>query len=284
MDFPYPAGSETPGHRPSSALANAGRQVGDGGLDSVAAAKRGWDDLADDYQAEHGEFLRPDGFIWCPEGLDEAEVSLLGPVAGKRIVEIGGGAAQCGRWLVRQGAGVVSLDLSGGMLAHARSLTAQTGVGPELLQAHAGALPLADNSFDLAFTAFGAIPFVADLDVVHAEVARVLRPGGTWTFATSHPVRWAFPDDPGIGGLTAIRSYFDRSPYVEQDDSGAAIYVEHHYTLGDHVRALVAAGFIVDDLIEPEWPEGFRQEWGQWSPLRGSYLPGTLIVRTHLPA
>lgn len=239
--------------------------------------------MADEYQAEHGEFLRPDGFIWCPEGWDEAKVGLLGDVAGRRIVEIGCGAAQCGRWLVGAGAEVVSLDLSGQMLAHAKSLTLSTGSGPALLQAHAGALPLADDSFDIAFTAFGAIPFVADLDAVHREVARVLRPEGSWTFATTHPVRWAFPDDAGVGGLTAHNSYFSRVPYVEYDDSGAASYVEHHYTIGDHVRLLREAGFIIDDLIEPEWPAGFEQEWGQWSPLRGHYLPGTLIVRSHLP-
>jgi hypothetical protein len=41
-------------------------------------------------------------------------------------------------------------------------------------------------------------------------------------------------------------SYFDRTPYVEQDESGRAVYVEHHRTVGDRVRDVVAAGSEAD--------------------------------------
>ena len=57
--------------------------------------------------------------------------------------------------------------------------------------------------------------------------AGVLRPGGRFVFSVTHPTRWAFPDDPGPGGLTLVQSYFDRTPYVEVDETGAATYVEH---------------------------------------------------------
>jgi hypothetical protein len=67
---------------------------------------------------------------------------------------------------------------------------------------------------------------------------------------------------------------------VEEDDGGAAIYVEHHRTIGDRVRELVAAGLRLVDLVEPEWPAGHSREWGQWSPLRGRRLPGTAIFVT----
>jgi hypothetical protein len=55
------------------------------------------------------------------------------------------------------------------------------------------------------------------------------------------------------------------------------IYVEQHRTLGDRVRELVAAGFELRDLVEPEWPAGHERVWGQWSPLRGRLFPGTAI-------
>jgi hypothetical protein len=110
-----------------------------------------------------------------------------------------------------------------------------------------------------------------------AEVARVLRPGGRWVFSVTHPMRWCFPDDPGPGGLTVTTSYFDRRPYVEVDASGTPTYVEHHRTLGDRVRDLVAAGFVVRDVVEPEWPPDHDRPWGQWSPLRGRLFPGTAI-------
>ncbi len=150
------------------------------------------------------------------------------------------------------------------------------------MQADALALPFRDRSFDLVFTAFGAVPFVADSAALMREVARVLRPGGRWVFAVTHPMRWIFLDDPGEAGLVAVHSYFDRRPYVEYDEDGQLTYVEQHRTLGDRVRELVAAGFTLLDLIEPEWPEGHERIWGQWGPLRGRLFPGTAIFVTRL--
>jgi SAM-dependent methyltransferase len=260
--MPEPAGV---GRRPVDAAA------------TTSANRAWWDADADDYHGEHGDFLGDADFVWCPEDLREADARLLGEVRGLGVLEVGCGAAMCSRWLAAQGAHPVAFDLSRGMLRHAVDAAARTGIAVPLLQADAEHLPLRDASFDVAFTAFGAIQFVADSARLMREVARVLRPGGRWVFATTHPTRWAFPDDPGPHGLTATMSYFDRTPYVEMDDDGRPTYVEHHRTFGDRVREIAAAGLRLVDVIEPEWPAGHTREWGQWSPLRGAILPGTAI-------
>jgi SAM-dependent methyltransferase len=265
--------------------ANAERALGTTGVlkrpvdaDEARAASRAWWDAdADDYLAEHADFLGPADFVWCPEGLREADAGLLGSVAGRDVLEVGCGSAPCARWLRAAGARPVGVDLSAGMLEHARHAGARTGIEVPLVQASADQLPFATASFDLACSAFGAIPFVADLGAALREIARVLRPGGRWVFAVTHPMRWIFPDDPGPVGLTAVQPYFDRTPYVEVDDTGRATYVEYHHTLGDYVREIGAAGMVLTDLIEPEWPPGHEREWGQWSPLRGRLFPGTAI-------
>jgi hypothetical protein len=77
-------------------------------------------------------------------------------------------------------------------------------------------------------------------------------------------------------------SYFDRTPYVEQGADGHALYVEHHRTFGDRVREVVAAGFAIEDVVEPEWPEGHETTYAQWGPLRGRLIPGTAIWVTRL--
>ena len=250
---------------------------------SRSANRRWWDADADTYHAEHGEFLGDVDLVWCPENLRESDVRLLGDVAGRRVLEVGCGSAPCARYLARQGADVIAFDVSAGMLAHARAAARRTGTPVPLVQADVCELPFRDRSFDLAFSAFGGIPFVADSAGAMREVARVLRPGGRWVFSVTHPMRWAFPDDPGPAGLTAIQSYFDRAPYVEVDEAGVPAYVEHHRTMGDRIREIVGAGLTLLDVLEPEWPEDFTGTWGQWSPLRGEIFPGTAIFVTQRP-
>ncbi len=262
-----------------------------GPVDSAAsdrANRQWWDSDADAYHDEHGAYLGVEStggdFVWCPENLREADIGLLGDIVGKTILEVGCGSAPCARWLAAHGAHPVGIDLSRGMLAHGVAAMAGDAQRVPLVQATAERLPFAGASFDLACSAFGAVPFVADSAGVMAEVARVLRPGGRWVFAVNHPMRWMFPDDPGPAGLTVTIPYFNRTPYAERDESGAITYVEHHRTMGDRIREIRAAGLILDDVVEPEWPEDFEQEWGQWSPLRGAYFPGTAIFCCRKPA
>lgn len=244
------------------------------------ANRRWWDDQAAQYYLEHGEFLGDTDLVWGPEGCREEDLRVFGDpgsLAGLDVLEIGAGAAQGARWVAAQGVRVVASDLSSGMLNTARTLNGRHHSPLPLVQCDGTGLPFASASFDLVFTAYGVVPFVADSRAVMHEAARVLRPGGRFAFSTTHPIRWAFPDTPGPEGLRADRSYFDRTPYAEYDRSGRALYAEHHRTLGDRVRELTEAGLVLERLIEPEWPESNTDVWGGWSPTRGRILPGTAI-------
>ncbi len=244
------------------------------------ANRADWEAAADAYQAEHGEFLRDVGFVWCPEGLDEANISLLGDVSGLVVLEVGSGAGQCSRWLSTQGANVVGIDASFRQLQHSRRIDSETAVVVPAVCADVAALPFADHTFDAACSAFGALPFVLGIGAALAEVSRLLRPGALFVFSVVHPFRRAFPDDPSERGLTVTRSYFDRTPYVELDGSGQVTYVEPHHTVGDWVEAITGAGLDIVRIVEPEWPPGHTRVWGGWGPIRGSHLPGTAIFVT----
>jgi SAM-dependent methyltransferase len=237
-----------------------------------------WDRYADEYQATHGEFLGDSGFVWGPEGLTEDAAGVLGEVAGKDVLEVGSGAGQCSRWVRARGGRAIGLDLSARQLQHSRRLDAATGVVVPSVRGTATNLPFADESFDVVFSSFGALQFVADIEIGIAETARVLRGGGRFAFSITHPTRWMFPDDPGTPGLTATQSYWDRTPYVEIDDAtGLVSYVEHHRTLGDWVALLSGSGFVLRRLLEPEWPPEHDRVWGGWSRTRGVLTPGTAI-------
>lgn len=274
--------------------------------ESVRADRAWWDAEANTYYDEHGAFLGDADLVWGPEGWTETELGLLGPLAGRDVLEVGAGAAQGGRWCAGQGARVLATDLSGGMLRVARRLDARAGERgssavvrdrapagmPEpgspagmpqarptaYLQCDGARLPLADASFDVVLTAHGVLAFVPDAAAALREWARVLRPGGRCVFSVPHPFRWTLPDVPTEAGLVVRHSYFDRRAYVEETADGRATYAEHHRTLGDLVRAVVAAGLVLVDLVEPPWPQDRDHVWGGWSRLRGDLVPGTAIL------
>lgn len=247
------------------------------GQRSTRANRQWWDGEAGAYLAEHGTFLGDAEFVWGPEGWTEDELDVLGPIEGRLVLEFGAGAAQAGRRLSTQGARVVSSDLSGGMLRTGAELNAATGVRVPLVQADATRLPFPDATFDVVFSAFGAVPFIADTGALMKELARVTRRGGLVAFSTTHPIRWTLPDVPDEAGLVVRHSYFDTTPYAEAagDD---VLYAEHHRTLEDRVRELLDAGLTLETLRELPWKTSNEQIWGGWSPLRGRLVPGTLVL------
>lgn len=200
----------TAGH--DDELADAGyRTVPD---EAGGTAARGWwDRHAAEYLAEHGDFLGAADFVWCPEGLRETDARLLGDVSHARVLEVGAGAAQCSRWLAGRGVSVVATDVSAGMLTAGAALDAANAVRVPTVQADARALPFRDASFDVAFTSFGALPFVPDPRRIHGEVARVLRPGGPFVVSFSNrcfPTKairgWLLTDD--RGHIEIVERYF----------------------------------------------------------------------------
>lgn len=226
-----------------------------------------WNSDATRYHEAHPEYLS--SFYWCPEMLHEKDAQLLGDLTGMKVLEMGCGSAPCSRWVADHAELTVGFDVSDAMLrAHPDNRKLP------LVQADALRFPFRDASFDIIFSAFGAIPFIKDIPAVFREVRRVLR-GDKFVFSVAHPMRWIFQDDPS--SFEVAHSYFENS-YEEYDDTGEITYAEYHHSLSDYVNALTQAGFTVDHLIEPEWPRDLTTTWGQWSPARGHYFPGSLIV------
>jgi len=82
--------------------------------------------------------------------IPEADLQVLGDVAGKDVLELGCGAAQWSISLAGLGARTVGLDLSPKQLEHARTAMAGAGVEFPLVEASAEDVPLEDESLDVA--------------------------------------------------------------------------------------------------------------------------------------
>ncbi|MFD6270939.1 methyltransferase domain-containing protein [Nocardia asteroides] len=120
-----------------------------------------------------------------------AAVDATGVAAGATVADIGfGGGVGLGLFLDRVGAdGVVhGVEPSPDMLARARSgFAGQVAAGRLVLDAGSlTALPSADASLDAAITV-NTIYFLDGLPAACAELARVLRPGGTAVVGIGDP-------------------------------------------------------------------------------------------------
>jgi SAM-dependent methyltransferase len=113
---------------------------------------------------------------------DDARVPLVDAVvaaAPGRVLEVGCGWGELAEWIAREtGADVVAVDLSPRMVDLAR----ERGVDARL--ADVEELPFADETFDVVVAAW-MLYHVPDLERGLAEIARVLRPGGTLVAATN---------------------------------------------------------------------------------------------------
>jgi demethylmenaquinone methyltransferase/2-methoxy-6-polyprenyl-1,4-benzoquinol methylase len=107
-------------------------------------------------------------------GLDrrwrKATVRSLGLPAAGTVLDVACGTGDLCRELSAAGYQPLGVDLSAGMLAHART-------SAPLLHADALRLPLAAGTLDGAVSGFALRNFVA-LDPLFGELARVVRPGG----------------------------------------------------------------------------------------------------------
>ncbi|MER7764284.1 class I SAM-dependent methyltransferase [Streptomyces sp. NPDC097619] len=177
-----------------------------------------------------------------------AVLGLAGDVAGLEVLDLGcGGGHYAAELLARGAASVTGVDGSESLLAVARER-----LGPAVaLHHHDLERPLdflPEGAFDLAVLAL-VYHHVEARDHLLAEVRRVLRPGGTLLVSTSHPTGdWAH-----FGG-----SYFDEDRVSLPFGQGHALTFRR-LTLETFIGELLAAGFLLEALVEPRAVEAGRR-------------------------
>ncbi|MCR5856515.1 methyltransferase domain-containing protein [Mesorhizobium sp. J428] len=136
----------------------------------------------DDTAIRFLEALWGDGWL-SPGGPEEVDRVLDGvDVKGKRVLDIGCGSGGIAVHIFRNhgAAHVTGFDIEEPVIRHAIDRAATCGLANvvEFVQAPPGALPFANESFDVVFSK-DALLHVPDKDAIFAEIFRVLKPGGT---------------------------------------------------------------------------------------------------------
>jgi SAM-dependent methyltransferase len=162
--------------------------------------------------------------VWS-RSAGEVFLDWLAPPAGLRWVDVGCGNGAFTELIVGRcaPAAIEGIDPSEGQIAFARARPA--GRVATFRQGDAMALPFADASFDAAVMAL-VIFFVPDPAKGVAEMARVVRPGGTMTAYAWDLFGGGFPLEPIGAELRAmnIRPFLPPSPDASRTENLRALW------------------------------------------------------------
>ena len=213
-----------------------------------------WDQWAPDYARAGLRSWAATEPTWGIWGIAEAQARVFPTnLGGRDSIELGCGTGYVSAWLARRGARPVGLDNSAAQLTTARELQDRFGLRFPLIHASAEQAPLADATFDLAISEYGASIW-CDPFIWIPEAVRLLRPGGQLIFlANSVLLMLAIPDHDDLPATERLlRPYFGMHRFEWPDDDS----VEFHLGHGDMIRLLRRCGMEVEDLLELRPPPG----------------------------
>jgi SAM-dependent methyltransferase len=115
--------------------------------------------------------------VYGNDGRIVREISALGSLEGKKVLEVGAGSGRDAVYLATAGAEVWTLDYVSGSLELTISAAKKSGVQVQPVAGDALAKPFAENSFDIVFHQ-GLLEHFRDPLPLLVEDLRVLKPGG----------------------------------------------------------------------------------------------------------
>ena len=176
----------------------------------------------------------------------------------KNILDVGCGDGQIARALAQQGSTVLGVDPTQMHIDVAN----ERGGGPTYKLGGATKLPAEDGSMD-AVIACLVFEHIDEMDAAVAEVARVLRPGGQFSFFLNHPLL----QTPGSGWIDdhiidPPEQYWRIGPYLVEAESieevELNVYIRFiHRPLNRYINALISNGLMIERMAEPSPPQGF---------------------------
>jgi 2-polyprenyl-3-methyl-5-hydroxy-6-metoxy-1,4-benzoquinol methylase len=169
-------------------------------------------------------------------------------LSGQRILDLCCGYGSLSRILSARGAEVTGVDLSGRLIGRARDLQSESPAGIHYLVGNATSTQWWDGEpFDRVVCNM-ALMDVDDLDAVFASAAQVLRPSGLLSFSLFHP---CFPGNARTRPSWPDGGYSSEGWWTTGEEGVRGHVGAHHRMLSTYLNAVIRAGLIFDQFIEP---------------------------------
>ena len=203
--------------------------------------------------------------------LSPNEMPFLKEIRGQAVCVLGSGDNEIAFALAGMGGKVTSVDISERRLHIAQERADTLGLKVTFLRSDVTDLgALSDDTFDLVYTGGHMSVWISDIRKYYAEAVRILKPGGVYIVNDYHPIRRIWHDSEGS---EPGHSYFNRGPYKYQSDGGAQTF-EYHWTVADHIQAVLDAGCSL--LKVDEYGEKVEDEF--WMKVKLEKLPATILI------
>lgn len=196
-----------------------------------------------------------------PEYEEQIIPLALEELAGhKMVLDVGCGDGQIARALASQGSDVLGIDPTQKHI----DIAIARGGGPRYQLGDATHLPVPDESQD-AVVACLVFEHIDEVDAAIGEVSRVLKTGGQFSFFLNHPLL----QTPGSGWIDDFildppEQYWRIGPYLVETETieevEKDVYIRFiHRPLSRYFNALLAAGLLIERMLEPSPPPGFTE-------------------------
>jgi SAM-dependent methyltransferase len=195
---------------------------------------------------------------------------LLGPLADKRVLDVGAGLGESSVYFALQGASVTCTDLSPSMVDTASRLAALHGVMLAAVVSPAETLHVPSNEFDVAYVA-NTIHHVTNKPALFSQLRRVLKPGGI--FVSIDPLAYNPLIEVYRRMATKVRTE-DEAPLTFADVKLASRYFEGvgHREFWIASLALFLKYFVID-RVHPNQDRYWKRIFGETTESLGWWLP-----------
>lgn len=224
------------------------------------------------HKGDQAQFFRSGGNTLFPE-----EIDLLGDLNNKTLVHLQCNSGQDTLSLVNHlGATAIGVDISDEAIRFAKQLSIDSHIPADFLRSDVYDWFEQNNSqYDVAFSSYGAMMWLSDLQAWGRGIAKSLKSGGRFVLIEFHPALLMFEDgwklshdymggshiefESGVGDYVAMTGSANEIDELEtgvQDFINPFGGVEYQWGVADVVMGLVSAGLTLTDFREYPYCNG----------------------------